>query len=103
MRRSDINKRDDNDRTALMFAAINAHGETMKVLLDHVAEVNARSKQGGTALIRAAFAGDLRMVQALLDKGADVHARLLQTDESAMTIAAKHGYDEIATLLCQID
>jgi ankyrin repeat protein len=100
---ADLNQRDDNGRTALMFAAINMHYESMKVLLEYGADVNARSDKGGTALMGAASAGDLRMVQALLDKGADVHARLPETNESAATLAASHGYDEIARLLTRID
>jgi len=82
-----------------MFAVINRHYETMKVLLEHGADVNARSNAGGTALMAAAFAGDVRMVQALLEKDADVDARLIETNESALTIAVNHGYDEIARLL----
>jgi uncharacterized protein len=101
-RGADINQRDDNGRTALMFAVINMHYETMKVLLEYGADVNVKSNEGGTALMGAALAGDLRMVQALLDKGADVHARLLETNESAATLAAKHGHGEIARLLSQI-
>ena len=100
---ADINQRDDNGRTALMFAAINMHYETMKLLLEFGADVNARSDKGGTALMGAASAGDLKMVQALLDKGADVHPRLPETNESAATLAASHGYAEIARLLRQID
>jgi ankyrin repeat protein len=100
---TDINQRDDNGRTALMFAVINMHYETMKVLLEHGADVNARSNKGGTALMGAASAGDLRMVQALLDKGADLHARLPETNESALTLATRHGYAEIARLLSEID
>ena len=99
----DINQRDDNGRTALMFAVVNRHYETMKVLLEYGADVNAKSSQGGTALMGAALAGDLRIVQALLDKGADLHARLLETNESAETLATSHGYAEIARLLSQID
>ena len=99
----DINQRDENGRTALMFAVINTHYETVKVLLEYGADVNAMSNRGGTALMGAASAGDLRMVQALLDKGADVHARLPETNESAATLAASHGYDEIARLLTRID
>ena len=99
---ADINQRDDNDRTALMFAVINRHYETMKVLLEYGADVNAKSNKEGTALMAAALAGDLQMVQALLDKGADVHARLPDTNESAVTIAASHGHDEIARLLSQV-
>ena len=100
---ADINRRDDSGRTALMFAVVNRHYETMKVLLEHGADVNARSKQGGTALMGAAMDGELSMVQALLDKGADLHATLSETNESAATLAASHGYDEIARLLSQID
>ena len=96
---ADVNQRDDNGRTALMFAVINMHYETMKALLVYGADVNARSYKGGTALMGAALAGDLRMVQALLDKGADLHPRLTETHESAVTLAASHGYDEIARLL----
>ncbi len=99
----DINQRDEQGRTALMFAVINSHYETMKVLLEYGADVNAKSNKGGTALMGAASAGDLRMVQALLDKGADVQARLPETNESALTLAAKHGHAEIAQLLNQIN
>ena len=100
---ANINRRDDSGRTALMFAVVNRHYETMKLLLEHGADVNARSKQGGTALMGAAMAGELSMVQALLDKGADLDARLHDTNESAATLAASHGYDEITRLLTQID
>ena len=100
---ADVNQRDDNGRTALMFAVVNRHSETVKVLLEHGADVNAKSNQGGTALMGAAMNGELGMVQALLDKGADLDARLHETNESAATLAASHGYDDIARLLSQID
>jgi ankyrin repeat protein len=86
-----------------MFAVINSHYETMRVLLEYGADVNAKSNKGGTALMGAASDGDLRMVQALLDGGAHVHARLRETNESAVTLAEKHGHAEIARLLRQLD
>ena len=43
------------------------------------------------------------MVKALLDEGADLNTRLHDTNESPETLAASHGYDEIARLLSQID
>ena len=100
---ANINQRDENGRTALMFAVINRHYETMKMLLEYGADVNAKSNKGGTALMGAALAGDLRMLQALLEKGADLHTRLKETNESAVTLAASHGYNEIARLLSQSD
>ena len=100
---ANINQRDDIGRTALMFAVINSHYETMRVLLEYGADVNAESNKGGTALMGAASDGDLRMVQALLDGGAHVHARLRETNESAVTLAEKHGHAEIARLLRQLD
>ena len=86
-----------------MFAVINGHYNTMKVLLEYGADVSAKSNVGGTPLMAAALDGDLEMVQALLDKGADVHVRLRETNESAATIAASHGHDEIARLLSQVE
>jgi len=53
--------------------------------------------------MEAALAGDLRIVQALLVKGADLHARLTETNESAVTLAARRGLAEIARLVSQID
>jgi ankyrin repeat protein len=100
---ADVNQRDDNGRTALMFAVINGHSDTMNVLLEYGADVSAKSNVGGTPLMAAALDGDLEMVQALLDKGADVHVRLRETNESAATIAASHGHDEIARLLSQVE
>jgi ankyrin repeat protein len=99
----DINQRDENGRTALMFAVINSHYETTRVLLESGADVNAKSNKGGTALMGAASDGDLRMVQALLDGGADVQARLRETNESAVTLAERHGHAEITRLLRQLD
>lgn len=32
---SSVNEKDDEDRTALMFAVINIHGNTVKSLLEH--------------------------------------------------------------------
>lgn len=58
-----------------------------------------RSNKGGSALMGAASAGDFRMVHELLDNGADLQPRLLETDESAVTLAARHGHVEIARLL----
>lgn len=100
---ADINRRDENGRTALMFAVVNRHYDTMNVLLEHGADVNAKSNLGGTALMGAAMAGELSMVQALLDRGAALGARLHETNDSAATLAASHGHDEIARLLSQID
>ena len=100
---AEVNQKDHNGRTALMFAVINSHYETVKMLLEHGADVNVRSNGGGTALMGAASAGDLRTVQALLDHGADLEPRLPDTNESAATLAASHGHEDVARLLSTKD
>jgi ankyrin repeat protein len=94
-----VNAKDSMGRTALMFAVINMHYDTVRVLLESGADVNARSANGGTALMLAATSGEPRIVQALLDQGADTDATLLDTNISAMSLAVRHGYDAVISLL----
>jgi ankyrin repeat protein len=100
-RGADVNAKDGDGRTPLMFAVINMHYETVNVLLDYGADVNARANDGGTALVLAASCGDPRIVRALLNRGADTNAKFVQTNVNAMMLAVKYGYAEIIRLLKQ--
>lgn len=47
---SDVNARDRDGDTALMFASFNGHFLIVKALLGHGADVHARARNGWTAL-----------------------------------------------------
>lgn len=96
---ADVSAKDNEGRTALMFAVINIHRETVKVLLDRGADVNARANDGGTALMLATSGGDGEIVQMLLRKGADVRGAFEATGKTAHELAAEKGYATVVELL----
>jgi len=49
---ADVNERDDEGRTALMFAVTNMHTDSAKALLEHGADVNVTANDGSTAYQR---------------------------------------------------
>jgi ankyrin repeat protein len=95
----DINERDNEGRTALMFAVTNMHKESVNVLLESGADVNLKANDGSTALMLAASSGVSEIVRALLSKGADVTAKFTGTGKTALDLAKEKGYTEIVQLL----
>ncbi len=49
-----IERRDKDNFTPLLIAASNGHSQTIKVLLDHSADISARDKHDKTAMFWAA-------------------------------------------------
>lgn len=96
---ADVDERDDEGRTPLMFAAVNRETECAKELLRHGADVNAKANDGGTALMLAASSGDAELVKAFLARGADISSKYVETGQTALMIAMDHGYDDIVELL----
>ena len=72
---TDVNARDSNGKTVLMYAAWSAHPNVVKLLLAQRADVNAKDNVGRTALMCAAQEGRLETVELLLTKGADINLR----------------------------
>ncbi len=68
----DVNKRDLNSRTALMYAAKYGGAAYVRLLLEHGAKVNMTDKNKTTALNLAAGVGDTESCQLLLDAGAKI-------------------------------
>jgi len=70
---ADVNARDSNGRSALMWASTHGHLAVVRALLDAKADVNAKGDYS-TALIWASGEGHLAVVRTLLDGKADINA-----------------------------
>ena len=69
---ADLNAKDADCMTALMYASMKGCTEIVRLLLSAGAEVDAKEDYGWTALLFAANYGYPEIVQLLLQAGADV-------------------------------
>jgi TonB family protein len=103
---TDVNARNEDGWTPLLFAAMGGHAEVVALLLERGADVNARSMRtedgdsAVTALILAARYGHADVVSALLDGGAEVNATS-RNGLSPLEAAASGGNTEVVTLLVE--
>ncbi len=93
----DINAKDNDGWTALMYAAI-GHKDIAELLLAHRANVNAKDNKGNTALWFAAEKGRKEIVEMLLKASADVNAKNVY-GQTALMNAASRGYKDIVQML----
>ena len=77
------------EASLLISAVMNNDFRTVKLLVDHNAQVNWKDWFHTSALMYAAYKGNFNIVKYLLDKGADIHAK----DEQGNTVlsSAKEG------------
>jgi hypothetical protein len=113
----EVNMRGGDRNTPIMEAAFAGHLETVKLLLDHGADLSARKNDGETvvtlgaghqdiadlfknvsALVEAAGRGDNKAVKELLEKGTPVNG-LDQHGQSALTETCWSGRTETVKLL----
>ena len=84
--------------TALMWAALNGHLQTIDVLLIRGAIVDSRSSFNSTPLMAAASHGNVECVEILIKAGADVNA--IENDgDSALSAASNAGNTKAIKLL----
>jgi ankyrin repeat protein len=69
---TNVNAREVEGETPLMYAAVEDRTEVVKLLLDRGADINALSLNGETALMRAARVSCYETVNLLLARGADI-------------------------------
>jgi|DewCreStandDraft_1066081.scaffolds.fasta_scaffold04585_3 ankyrin repeat protein len=72
---ANVNVSDDQDISALRWAAQSGQSEVVKLLLDAGANINQQSASGWTALMQAVIAGSVETVSLLIERGADVNAK----------------------------
>jgi ankyrin repeat protein len=95
----DVNAADEQQRTALLFAAFNGHTAVAKLLLDQNASLEHRDAAGRTALMFAASGPNAETVELLAEAGAEVNA--VDTDEkfTALMHAAAEGQVKVVEVL----
>jgi len=113
-----VNMLGPNRNTPIMEAAFAGHLDTVKLLLDHGADLSARKDDGATpmtlaphreiidlfknvnALVDAASKGNNQLVKALIEKGAPLNG-LDQFGHSALTESCFNGKTETVKLLLE--
>lgn len=70
--KADVEFRDEQGLTALHHAVLSGHGDVVRLILRHGADINSRTAKMGPPLCLAALKGDLCTVQILLDAWATV-------------------------------
>ena len=97
---TDVNAKDDEERTPLHLAIINRHLELGMFLIEYGANVNAKDNYGKTPLHYAAKKGYTEIAEVLVQEGADLNAKDMDAD-TPLHLALMYGYTEIAQLLIE--
>ena len=84
-----VTVKDRLDTTPLHYAALYGNVESVRILLEHGADVNARNKSEATALIYAAYNFD--KTRLLVEKGADVNAHSTSGMTPLLVAVSVHG------------
>ena len=102
----DVDSRDSKyAQTPLMYACRRGQTATVRMLLEHGADVNMYSNRGSCAIHEAVNARKLEVLQVLLEnEKTDVNApQRLKSGMTALAIAAHENYSEIAITLLRHD
>ena len=68
---ANVNAKDENGWTALMWASMLGHFEIVKILVENGADINVRDKNGFTALTEATRGEYVEVAKYLKSKGAN--------------------------------
>ena len=92
---TNINVRDMNGKTALMWASINGYKETVDNLIKKEANVDDFERGSGeTVLIKASLMGKKEIVDSLIKAGANINTTD-KYDETALMRASFNGHKEV--------
>ena len=97
---AEVNAKDEDQYTPLLFAAQYQDAATVKLLLDAGAEVNVKNKFQVTPLHFAAWKRDASTVKLLLDAGAKVNVKTY-LKSTPLHMAARHNSKETVKLLIE--
>lgn len=94
----DVDEKNNNGVTALMYAGGNGLLEVAQELIRANANLEAKDNFGWTALMFAAFNGHLEVVQALILAHANLEAKN-NDSQTALMFAANNGHLEVVQIL----
>ena len=95
----DVNSRDQEGRTALMYAAYNGHTQAIKILIEKGGLVNLADNYGRTALMMASSGPFPATVKMLLDNQADPNMTDSEEHFTALMYAAAEGQLDVVRIL----
>jgi ankyrin repeat protein len=98
---ADVNCRDKDGLTPLIWAAIQGHEAVVRLLLERGGELEARNRNGDTALMWASLMGHKGVVDFILDRGADADLREPNSGVTALMAASAKGHTDVAQVLVE--
>ncbi len=98
---ANVNQRNINKRTALLFAAETNNLESIKLLLDANADISVKDVEGMTALLYAIKSGNIEITKYIYDKGGKNDLSDEQNAARALSIAAGISQPEMIKFLLQ--
>ncbi|KAK4668766.1 uncharacterized protein QC764_710370 [Podospora pseudoanserina] len=96
----EVNKRDQEGRTPLWYAALGGHSDVAKVLCQEGADPNIVEKNNISPLLSAANKGHLKVVECLYREGANIEASY-NFGTTPISRASKAGHVDIVKFLCE--
>lgn len=97
---ADVNAKDSDGSTALMWAAWRNELDTAKLLIQNGADVNAKDSKAVTALMYASEKNSHHVAKLLMEKGADINEKN-NKGETALMWAAWRDSPAVTTLLLE--
>ncbi|KAI1110199.1 ankyrin repeat-containing domain protein [Nemania sp. NC0429] len=100
--RLDLDVKDvENKQTAVSWAAQSGHAEVIELLADAGSDINSLDDRGYTPLMFAAEEGHSDSIRALLKFRPELDLQNSVSKQSAVSLAAAHGYIQVAELLIE--
>lgn len=98
---ADVNCRDKDGLTPLIWAAIQGHEEVVRLLLERGGDLEAKNHNGDTALMWASLMGHRDVVDFMLDRGANADFGEPKSGVTALMAAAAKGHADVTQVLVE--